>query len=183
LGTPPPPFRPRRGGGVGDDNFSTKKSKRQQVFRACLKECEMQIEKTLDNKIFVSHIDSHHHIHTLPLMIPIIPKLIKKFHIKKWRISKNIYILPYRCSFKKIVLKKIWNSYLSNVCFAKTTDYFCDFISFVKSQKKELKKHAIIELMTHPGKDFSIEESGILESNWIKSMSCPVELISYNALF
>jgi hypothetical protein len=68
------------------------------------------------------------------------------------------------------------------ICHAKTTNFFCDFLTFVKFYKRNLGNNVTIELMTHPGKEWSVEESKILEDDWIQRMLWPIELISYKKL-
>jgi predicted glycoside hydrolase/deacetylase ChbG (UPF0249 family) len=150
--------------------------------QASLEECKAQIDKVLDHGIHISHFDSHNHFHTHPFMLFILKELINIYHINKWRITKNFYVPPYQCSIKKKILKTLWNANLRYLCSAKTTDYFGSFMQFVQNRKRFIKDTATIELGVHPGKDWTIEESKLLESDWIKQVPYQVNLISYNDL-
>lgn len=54
------------------------------------KEYSLQIEKVLDHKIKISHLDTHHHLHVLPLALESIIKAAKKYKIRHIR-SEKIY--------------------------------------------------------------------------------------------
>ncbi|GHV42907.1 carbohydrate deacetylase [Spirochaetia bacterium] len=168
------------------DGFSSKRGRalgrKGRVLRhACLKEWEEQISKVLDNGITISHIDSHHHIHMLPFLFPILPVLIKKFHIKNMRIIQNIFRAPIKPSIKSYIFIKGWISYFRFLGL-RTSDFFCGFEDFVVNTKKALPNNTTIELMTHPGKEWTKKESEILESDWINNLSYPAKLISYNEI-
>ncbi len=46
-------------------------------------------------------------------------------------------------------------------------------------QERSIRK-GIIELMTHPGQPYSVEEAILLNADWVSSLPCFVELINYN---
>lgn len=82
-------------GVVDDDNIFTKKIKElstipEELGDALLIELEAQYKKVAeDEKITVSHIDSHHHIHTKDVLLPTILELTKKRQIRAMRIRYN----------------------------------------------------------------------------------------------
>ena len=91
-----------------------------------------QIDKVIESGIKVDHLDSHHHVHTLPSLKPVIERVLEK------------YKLPIRGGFEdNIEYDKIIpmteGFYSDNV----TDDYFENFIN-------EIKGHEIIDIMCHP---------------------------------
>lgn len=48
-----------------------------------------QIEKVMDFGIQISHIDSHHHIHTGLLLLQLMPQIAKRYGISKMRRIRN----------------------------------------------------------------------------------------------
>lgn len=99
-----------------------------------------QIEK-VKAKTNITHLDSHHHVHTLERLRPVIEQIVKK------------YDLPIRGGFEydfdySKVVPLIDTFYGENVC----DDYF------VKNLDK-LKKYEIADIMCHPAyvEDFLME--------------------------
>ena len=91
-----------------------------------------QIDKVIESGIKVDHLDSHHHVHTLASLKPVIERLLER------------YKLPIRGGFEtNIEYNKIIpmteSFYNENV----TDDYFEKHI-------EELKSYNVIDLMSHP---------------------------------
>lgn len=90
-----------------------------------------QIEK-VKSKTIISHLDSHHHVHTLKKLQPVIEKILKK------------YDLPIRGGFEydldysKIVpmIDTFYNDNVEDMYFEKNIN--------------ELKKYEIVDVMSHP---------------------------------
>ena len=79
-----------------------------------------------------THLDSHHHVHTLSSLKPVIEKIVKKYN------------LPIRGGFESKldydkVIPMTESFYNENV----TEDYFEKYMD-------ELKKHDVIDIMCHP---------------------------------
>ena len=91
-----------------------------------------QIDKVIESGIKVDHLDSHHHVHTLSSLKPVIEKIVKKYN------------LPIRGGFESKldydkVIPMTESFYNENV----TEDYFEKYMD-------ELKKHDVIDIMCHP---------------------------------
>lgn len=91
-----------------------------------------QIDKVIDAGIKVDHLDSHHHVHVLESLQPVIEKIVKK------------YDLPIRGGFEYSinydkVIPMISSFYGENV----TKDYFDSFLD-------EMKKYEVFDFMCHP---------------------------------
>ena len=91
-----------------------------------------QINKVINSGVNVDHLDSHHHVHTLSSLKPVIEKIVKKYN------------LPIRGGFESKldydkVIPMTESFYNENV----TEDYFEKYMD-------ELKKHDVIDIMCHP---------------------------------
>jgi predicted glycoside hydrolase/deacetylase ChbG (UPF0249 family) len=144
-----------------------------------------QIKKINSQRIKISHIDSHQHVHTIPHLFGVLKRTQVECGIKKIRITKNIYTSNIPPRSKLLIYKKwIWNFALKSIYLTKTTSGFTDFLSFYKYTKENRISHNTVELMVHPGADDKkfIEELNILKSCWVKQIPFDIELISYNEL-
>lgn len=148
------------------------------LLRELYIELEQQIIKVLDNKIHISHIDSHQHIHTIPALFLVFKKIQKKFKIRKVRISMNYYGMNYNPGIKKKLAKYFWNLLLRNYYRTKTTDFFASAAIFANNM--QVMEDKVMEIMCHPGSPFYSSETEILKSDWLNYEN--IKLISYNKL-
>ena len=142
------------------------------------KELVAQAQVLRDNNITISHIDSHHHIHTSFFMVMVLPAFSKKIKVYKIRNVRNF--MPF--SIRKIE-RNVWSAMqkLQNV-HLRMTDYMCSYAEF-NDYYKQVKPStsSVIELMCHPGHAKYEEEEKLLMFQDIKQF-CPCELINYNNL-
>lgn len=126
-------------------------------------EFEAQFNKIQNHKINISHIDSHHHIHTIPLFRKIVYELAKKYGIKEVRvINENIFTTYFLT--KSIFLFDI--KHVLFFCLNKIFHYFYKidkskyFVSILYSCRlkeeylrniQALSKYQFVEIMLHPG--------------------------------
>lgn len=151
------------------------------MLRAIYKEWCAQIDNLIHLGVQPSHLDAHHHVHTIPQMLPVLAGLRRRYGINKIRISRNLYDPMAPAS--KVLLSKKWlyNRALRCVGF-RTTRIFTDLEAFIKVCAERPPREQLIELMTHPGSALSSEEPGLLASDWTRKLSYQVALVSYNAL-
>ncbi|AXI10519.1 chitin disaccharide deacetylase [Oceanobacillus sp. 143] len=99
------------------------------------KEWTAQIEKFLANGIRLTHFDSHHHVHAIPELLPIVQKLSDKYGLKVRRAAKEaIEGVP---AFSDVFLHDFYGT-------TATYDYF-------EKIPTRARDSAIVEVMTHPG--------------------------------
>ena len=139
-------------------------------LKAVYDEWNSQLKYAKDHGINITHIDSHHHVHTIPqLMLPL--KMLQITHnIKKVRISRNICSdYSFGLNFKKYV----WNCILKNIIRSNVTDHFCSFGEYFEYHEYFKHRSGYVELMCHPGNDLFEEENSFIESmgHWIPSPS------------
>lgn len=151
------------------------------MLRAIFQEWCYQIESLMRLGVQPSHFDAHHHVHTIPQMLPVLAALRRRYKINKIRISRNMYDqVEYP---GQTLLRKKWafNLALRTVGF-ETTRIFTDLVTFIKLCAAQAPRQASAELMTHPGSSPHSEETVLLESDWPGKLSYDVALISYKSL-
>jgi predicted glycoside hydrolase/deacetylase ChbG (UPF0249 family) len=151
------------------------------LLKAVEEEWAAQITRVRDAGVPISHIDSHHHIHTMPSLFLPLKHTQRRFQIKKVRTTMNWYGTKiYTPAYSLLAKKKLWDWALRNIYYSKTTTYFTSFQSFLSNAHKDdrLARKGITEIMCHPGHQWSCEETALLWSDWNRELSC--ELISYN---
>ena len=176
--------------GVVDDDGFTGRLRDVKINRHLLSaiyyELEQQVIKMLDYGIGISHFDSHHHIHTMPVLFFVINKLMCRFNINKIRITMNYYGTNYDPSARIKMQKWIWNKSVKYWVKAVTVDYFTRakwFINAVNSSKHPVNSDSTIELMCHPGGGAEYdEETSMLYEEWYDHSPYRINFISYNEL-
>ena len=148
------------------------------VRDAVYNELDAQITKLEEMGVTISHLDSHHHIHTAPCLMGVVAALSKKHNIYKVRRIRNF--IPFGISY---ISRDVWYlmSKMNNMSYT-MTDYFCSYSEYMKNPSlHKFKNTHSIELMVHPGhsKQSSIEEErSLLEDDFPDCF----ELINYNQL-
>lgn len=131
--------------------------------------------------IHISHLDSHHHAHTIGQILPVIKRLQKTFAIPRIRIRMNLFDdVTYRAG--PVWRLKTWllNQALRRVHDSVTTDWFTSLGAFTApAAHGEVRPGSSVELMVHPGHPHCEEENALLETDWIARLPFPVRLISY----
>ena len=151
------------------------------LLRAVFREWCHQIESLIRLKVELSHFDAHHHVHTIPQMIPVLVALRRRYKIPKIRISRNMYHNGEHPSQTLLVKKRAFNSILRAVGF-RTTGLFTDLETFLQVCGMRPPAERSAELMTHPGSSPHDTEAGLLESYWPSRLPYEVALISYKNL-
>lgn len=107
------------------------------------KELLAQCTKLRDNGVEITHADGHHHIHTAPSMISIVPSFFREVGIKKCRHKKN-----YGVSTFSTILRDIWSlPYV--IRGIKMPNTLGDFVTYYNNPN--LRQGKIVELECHPG--------------------------------
>ena len=168
-------------------------------FNLIVFEWGKQIERIVEEGINISHIDSHHHIHTRPEVFFALKKIMKKYNIRNVRTTRNLITKSEYSSTSdrfKLLKKNIWDYGLRNYCpKSRSTDYFGsvnDLIRFCNQNQfylnsdklKDFFKGKCIEIMCHPGSEYSeyIEECNQLTNGLRSLIGIDYSLISYNQL-
>ena len=148
--------------------------------RAILKELQLQYDRVRQALGQVSHIDSHHHIHTKASLFPLLAWFVEANRIRSVRLTKNLYGTNAAPGGDLLIKKSIWNAALRGICRGPTSDYFSDIAGLLSNVGR--LEGSIVEIMTHPGNSSFEEENKIIRSDWRSNIDSDIELIGYNAL-
>jgi predicted glycoside hydrolase/deacetylase ChbG (UPF0249 family) len=142
--------------------------------RAIFEEWSAQINRFFAVGHTPSHLDSHHHAHTIPALFSALKRVQRRYDIRRVRITKNIYGPEHPVSRGLLFRKRLWTMSLRYWYATATTDGFTNFCEFYSlATTCGLKRwigedgDRIVELMIHPGNPGFAEEAEFLESNWI----------------
>jgi len=109
--------------------------------RAISLEIEAQMHRYIDAGFTMMHIDSHHHVHTIPALQMLVIRLAKEHNFKSMRISRNVYTGKGRY---KLLLK-----FYENRRILKYFDTTRKFVSASIFERLSIEENSI-ELMVHP---------------------------------
>jgi predicted glycoside hydrolase/deacetylase ChbG (UPF0249 family) len=154
------------------------------LLQACFDELDAQIHFLQANGIQPSHLDSHHHIHTVAWLFPVIYGLQNKYRIRKVRNTMNVYSLRSErpLSLKLRIGKALWQA-MNAVCGSRFTQVFTGVHIFLENPtRKEFARARSIELMCHPGQQgFEGETEELLRADR-PILEFPYRLCSYHAV-
>jgi predicted glycoside hydrolase/deacetylase ChbG (UPF0249 family) len=135
------------------------------LLEACYQELDQQILSLSEKGLQPSHLDSHHHIHTIPWLMPVVWKLQKKYQIFRMRNTLNVYPSPRGDSsrLRLLAAKKMWET-ASVLLGSRMTQRFSSLHVFLADPfRAEFLSASSIELMCHPGQDgFEAETDQLL---------------------
>ena len=140
-----------------------------------------QIESLTRLGVEPSHLDAHHHVHTIPQMLPVLSALRRRYKINKIRISRNMYDDVERPTQFLLAKKWFYNLALRTAGF-RTTRVFTDLVTYVKLCSVQPPRSASVELMTHPGSAQVTDEEGLLQGYWPGRLTYKPTLVSYSRL-
>jgi predicted glycoside hydrolase/deacetylase ChbG (UPF0249 family) len=149
------------------------------LLTALRDEFSRQIEHVAARIGPISHIDSHHHVHTVPYLFPILFSLGRKYGIPSIRLSKNLYPPRENVPESLKLKKKIWNFAIQHIASFKCTDVFTDIDGIISNPCEE---DCCVEIMTHPGHAAFEEQNRLLLQDWEDTLEAEVTFISYKTL-
>jgi predicted glycoside hydrolase/deacetylase ChbG (UPF0249 family)/glycosyltransferase involved in cell wall biosynthesis len=124
-----------------------------------------QIAKVRDVGMEISHVDSHHHIHTVPSLFSVVVRTARKFGIRRIRPTRNIFPAGEATGIARRVTKQAWNAALGLVG-ARAVDYFGSLTDF-KESAIAYPDGSRLEIMVHPGGEGRFEdENRLLGTSW-----------------
>jgi chitin disaccharide deacetylase len=145
---------------------------------ALLKEFQLQIDLVRARIGEVSHVDSHHHVHTIPSLFPILRHLIRRNGIPAVRISKNLHEPQNRPGIQLRTAKMLWNAALKWLS-VDTTDRFTELPALLLNPPR---RDCTVEIMTHPGHEKYQSELSLLRDGWEEYVPAEIRLITYRDL-
>lgn len=149
------------------------------IRKEIYKEIMAQYNKVRNAGIVISHIDSHHFIHQAFFMLPLMPKFCKEIGIFKVRNYRNY--MPFSIGR---AARDLWSLSLKlqepRLVF---TSFFTSYEGFYNSYTKGKVYYTdkqIVELMCHPGGQYTSEEELLLNTD--PEVFFKAQLIDYNNL-
>jgi predicted glycoside hydrolase/deacetylase ChbG (UPF0249 family) len=111
-------------------------------------ELRVQIERCRRDGLPLTHVDSHHHVHTDPAIGPIVIELARELRVPYVRLARNC---GAGISFPRHVYKAYFNRRLERAGLAHTA-YFGEVedYAYLKWRRVPLAKRTDFEVMTHP---------------------------------
>ncbi|MEJ1969754.1 MAG: ChbG/HpnK family deacetylase [Rhizomicrobium sp.] len=144
--------------------------------RAARAEFAAQIERATAALGSISHVDSHHHVHTLPALFPALAAVVWRYGVRRVRLSRNHYE-PAKAPGPALLLKKYaWNRALRWGLRVRTTDCFTDLATFAAAPIAG----GVVELMVHPGHPSYAAENDILAGDWPAHCPAQISMIGYD---
>ena len=183
------------------DGYKRIKQYTKELKIAIQEEWNAQVKIIQESGILISHVDGHHHCHTLPALHDVLERVLYDNNIPKVRLPQSRTLRMRLNGIRKPILEngsyhvninkphgilqyaRTWAGYLKEekqqIWYKKhfrTTDFFCA-ASFYQLNKDYLKKNypgMTIELMCHPGHpDYQ------LETVFLEEISKEGELMNY----
>ncbi len=114
-------------------------------------EWSCQVTRVLAYGVRVSHIDSHHHVHTLPSLFPVVKQIQADFGIRRVRISRNLYSTSQDATRMLLLKKLMFREALRHMRTSATTDAFTDLSTFIERRGNLSRAIHTIEVGLHPG--------------------------------
>lgn len=139
-------------------------------------EMRQQVLRLKSRGIAISHLDSHHHIHTLPWITLLILRLAAECGVSRIRLSKNLHIVTEQPSYIKRCLTAVHNTILASLSGIRTTDYFTSTSTLAKLSREKVSSDAVVEAMVHPGNHEYRHEVQALHDIEMRN---DIELITY----
>jgi chitin disaccharide deacetylase len=154
------------------------------VKEAMFNEWKLQIEKTLDYGIKISHLDSHHHIHTVWWIFPIIKRIQKHFNIRQLRSPTRCYLFSDAAKKRPHLRSNLMHFLFRYYYRTKTPDYFTSFEKglcyLTKNPRFDID--AVVEMMCHPGNPMYESETRLLMADWVDDIKKRYRLINYTKI-
>jgi len=150
---------------------------------ALFEEWSAQVEHALALGVPVSHLDSHHHVHTHPAVFGVLKRVQRRFAIRRVRLSRNVFGITEKVSAKLRAQKAAWNLAL-RCCgpATATTRSFAAFATYFERMEAGERWRGPIEMMAHPGGEGFVAETALLWGDWRERLAPDAKLISYNEL-
>jgi len=145
-------------------------------------ELSAQVERALSLGVPVSHLDSHHHVHTRAGLLGVLREVQKRFGIGRIRSRRTVGSLARPMGRARRAANEAWNLALRRFVQVRTTDQFAAFGTFHEQLCTGIALPGTIELMCHPGSVRFAEETALLQGDWRARMHKEAQLMSYNDL-
>lgn len=139
-----------------------------------------QVERARDLGVPVSHLNSHHHLHTHPSLFMVLKRVQQRFGIRKVRLARNLFGVGERVRPGFATATAAWNLALRTLYRTRTADAFTTFRTFHERARSDLSWQGTLELMCHPGAEMFEAETHLLASDWRETLADGADIVSYH---
>lgn len=149
-----------------------------------------QVNLLLHMGVMLDHVDSHHHVHTYPPVLPALLQVVKRTGLTSVRNTRNLVPSNERVglgSKVKYAGKSCWSGLCALAGFQMTTS-FCSVTDVIHLLQEDQERPfpQSMELMCHPGdpeNDEYVAETEWLESGLLEWCGRDNSLMTYGAMF
>jgi predicted glycoside hydrolase/deacetylase ChbG (UPF0249 family) len=154
------------------------------LAQACFTELDAQITHAKARGLRVTHLDSHHHIHTVPHLFPVILVLQRRHRLPILRNTMNVYPPHNRPPRRLRLAKEGWSWLCRTGARSRLTDVFTSLPTFLDDPcRAEFRAARSIELMAHPGQSGYEDETARLLAPNSAFLPAGFRLCSYAEVF
>lgn len=153
--------------------------------QAFLDELTVQVQRTIDAGVPVSHFDSHLHVHTIPKLFPVLKALQRRFAIRKVRSTINLLPPGQSATGLRKLKKTAFRLALRHFYATASPDGLGDFRDFYPALKAGRRfRFSKMELMVHPGTTAPLyqNEIALLRSPWRELLPPDTRMGSYHSV-
>jgi chitin disaccharide deacetylase len=152
---------------------------------AFLQELSVQVQRTLEAGVPVSHFDSHQHVHTIPGLFPVLKSLQRQYAVRKVRSTINLLPLGQQVTGWRSLKKLAFRLALRHYYATQSPDGLGDFQDFHFALKAgRVPGFRTLELMVHPGTTSQKyeDEVTLLRSGWQENLPANLKIGSYHSI-
>jgi predicted glycoside hydrolase/deacetylase ChbG (UPF0249 family) len=154
------------------------------LIAAVAKEWTAQVNRISAAGVSVSHLDSHHHTHTVPALFVALKRVQWSTGIRRVRGTWSVYDREHMASPALRAKKFLWQRALGFVLSTKSAAEFAGFLMFLRAVEEGTfaprQWPSVIELMVHPGPSSeAAEEADVLRSDWLQRLPVDAAIASY----
>lgn len=141
-----------------------------------------QVERALELGVPISHLDSHHHVHTRATLLGVLKRVQQKYGIRKVRLRHNVPAPLQPMRPPRRTLSFAWKLAARHYLEAVTTEQFTSFSILHEQLRSGARIDGSIEAMCHPGHPLYAAETELLHGDWLRRLPAGAQLIGYNDL-
>jgi predicted glycoside hydrolase/deacetylase ChbG (UPF0249 family) len=150
------------------------------VLAAIRAEWSAQVRRLLDLGVPLTHLDSHHHVHALPALFPVVKAIQAEFGIRRLRIPVDLFDgVRHRGGRATVAKRRIQRLAYRAVFRSATPDHFTSLPAFVEMAPRLRPGGEVVEVMVHPGNPWTPDEDALLRTDWRARLPFPIEPASY----
>lgn len=150
------------------------------LLQAIHRELCAQVQAVQALGVRVSHLDSHHHIHTIPALFFVIKDVLRTTGVPAVRLSKNLYCRAEKPGLLRRYEKLLFNLALTHFPSCSHADYFTNISGLLEALPWLANTNRCVEVMVHPGARAAEAETALLRSLPKKFKN--ISLVSYHEL-